>query len=62
MIKCENGEIHVHGDFDELVIDLLGILVLLTENECAADALKEAEKLLELEIKEGFYVPHDTSD
>lgn len=62
MIKIEKGRCLIKGNAVEVFIDMCGFIIALVENEDLQDMLADAEKEVEKLIKEGIYVPHNTSN
>lgn len=62
MIKIENGRCEIKGELTDIFIDLVVLTIVLAENENLQEILAEAEKEVEKLIKEGVYVPHNTSN
>lgn len=61
MINIEKGRCLIKGDGAEIFTDLCGFIIALAENEDLQELLADAENEVGKLIKEGLYVPHNTS-
>lgn len=61
MIKIENGRCEIKGNSEDIFIDMFGFTIALVEHEELQDILECAQEAVKEQIKEGKYVPHNTS-
>ena len=62
MIKIDDGQLKCLGTQGEVINDLVTLLLAINETPELLDLLKKAESEIEKLVKEGKYVPHDSSN
>lgn len=62
MIKIDEGHFSVVGDCEDIIYDLMILLIAINDRPKLQELLKVAEAEVKTLVKEGRYVPNNSSD